>query len=221
MRAARQPARGRGMRMSTPQTVAAGFAPICSSLPRWCTSFWRGRWPAHGAQGWPASSGLRWWSRPCWSYCCCWATRGWDSGWTASMHPGERAGIAVPAGLAGRGRIGPGRGLGAGGGLRVAHDASRRHRHCFFTGASAWGWLLADAAFFALAALAEEVAFRGYGFQRFAHAVGPLGAALGFAAFYAIVQALVPGSNHASVAVSVALSLAAFHGLPAHAAPCG
>jgi membrane protease YdiL (CAAX protease family) len=73
---------------------------------------------------------------------------------------------------------------------------------------SAWGWLLADAAFFALAALAEEVAFRGYGFQRFAHAMGPLGAALGFAAFYAIVQALLPGSNRASVCVSVALSLA-------------
>lgn len=72
---------------------------------------------------------------------------------------------------------------------------------------SAFGWLVADAAFFALAALAEEVAFRGYGFQRFAHAVGPLGAALGYAAFYAIVQALVPGSNHASVSVSVALSL--------------
>jgi hypothetical protein len=72
---------------------------------------------------------------------------------------------------------------------------------------SAWGWLLADAAFFALAALGEEIAFRGYGFQRFAHAVGPVGAALGFAAFYAIVQALVPGSNHASVGVSVVLSL--------------
>jgi membrane protease YdiL (CAAX protease family) len=73
---------------------------------------------------------------------------------------------------------------------------------------SAWGWLVADAAFFALAALAEEVAFRGYGFQRFAHAMGPVGAALGFAAFYAIVQALQPGSNRTSVAVSVALSLA-------------
>jgi membrane protease YdiL (CAAX protease family) len=73
---------------------------------------------------------------------------------------------------------------------------------------SAWEWLAVDAAFFALAALAEEIAFRGYGFQRFAHAVGPLGAALGFAAYYAIVQALLPGSNRASVAVSVALSLA-------------
>jgi hypothetical protein len=72
---------------------------------------------------------------------------------------------------------------------------------------SAWGWLAADAAFFALAALAEEVAFRGYGFQRFEQSLGPLGAALGYAAFYAIVQALLPGSSHASVAVSVALSL--------------
>jgi hypothetical protein len=72
---------------------------------------------------------------------------------------------------------------------------------------SAWGWLLVEAVFFALAALAEEVAFRGYGFQRFVEAVGPLGAMLGFAAFYAIVQALVFGSNRASIAVSVALSL--------------
>jgi membrane protease YdiL (CAAX protease family) len=71
---------------------------------------------------------------------------------------------------------------------------------------SAWGWLAADLLFFALLALAEEVAFRGYGFQRFEQAVGSLGAALGFAAFYAIVQALLPGSTRVSVAVSLALS---------------
>jgi len=72
---------------------------------------------------------------------------------------------------------------------------------------SAWGWLLADALFFASLALAEEIAFRGYGFQRFVRAVGPIGAALGFAAIYAIIQALLPGASHASVAVSVAFSL--------------
>jgi len=72
---------------------------------------------------------------------------------------------------------------------------------------SAWGWLLADAAFFALAAMAEEVAFRGYGFQRFVHAVGPIGAVLGFAAFYAIVQTFMPGSSRASIAVSIVFSL--------------
>jgi hypothetical protein len=72
---------------------------------------------------------------------------------------------------------------------------------------SAWGWLLTYIVFFALVALAEEVAFRGYGFQRFEHSVGSLGAALGYAAFYAIVQGLLPGSNHASFAVSIVFSL--------------
>jgi len=71
---------------------------------------------------------------------------------------------------------------------------------------SAWGWLLADAAFFALAALAEEIAFRGYAFQCFLRAVGPAGATLGFAAIYAILQALTPGADHASFAVSIAFS---------------
>lgn len=71
---------------------------------------------------------------------------------------------------------------------------------------SAWGWLAADAIFFALAAMAEEVAFRGYGFQRFETVVGPTGASLGFAVFYAIVQALQPGATHVSFGVSVAFS---------------
>jgi hypothetical protein len=72
---------------------------------------------------------------------------------------------------------------------------------------SAWGWLLTDTVFFAVAAMAEEVAFRGYGFQRFVQSVGPIGAALGFAIFYAIVQGLQPGSNHASIAVSMVFGL--------------
>jgi membrane protease YdiL (CAAX protease family) len=75
------------------------------------------------------------------------------------------------------------------------------------TQTSAWGWLLADALFFAFAALAEEVAFRGYGFQRFATVVGPIGASIGFAAFYAIVQAAHPGSTRLSVVVSIVLGL--------------
>ncbi len=76
------------------------------------------------------------------------------------------------------------------------------------THASAWGWLVADVLFFALAALAEEVAFRGYGFQRFAAVVGPVGASLGFALFYAIVQAMQTGSNRLSIAVSILFSFA-------------
>jgi membrane protease YdiL (CAAX protease family) len=72
---------------------------------------------------------------------------------------------------------------------------------------STLGWLVADAAFFALAALVEEVAFRGYGFQRFIQALGPVGAAVGYALFYAMVQAQASGSSHASFAVSLVFSL--------------
>ena len=71
---------------------------------------------------------------------------------------------------------------------------------------SAWGWLAADGLYFALLALAEEVAFRGYGFQRFAQVVGSSGAAFGFALFYAIMRAVQPGSSNASIAISVVYS---------------
>jgi uncharacterized protein len=70
----------------------------------------------------------------------------------------------------------------------------------------AWGWLVADAAYFALLTLGEEVAFRGYGFQRFAMVVGSSGAAFGFALFYAIMRTLQPGSTNASIAISVVFS---------------
>jgi membrane protease YdiL (CAAX protease family) len=72
---------------------------------------------------------------------------------------------------------------------------------------ASWGWLLVDAVFFMLASMVEEVAFRGYALQRFAAVVGPVGAALGFAAFYAVLQALQPGSSKLSIAVSVVFSL--------------
>jgi membrane protease YdiL (CAAX protease family) len=70
-----------------------------------------------------------------------------------------------------------------------------------------WGWFLVDAAFFALLALGEEIAFRGYAFQRFARAVGSAGAVLGFAALYAFLQALEPGAGRSSTAVAVVLTL--------------
>lgn len=72
---------------------------------------------------------------------------------------------------------------------------------------NAWGWLAADAAFFAMAALAEEIAFRGYGFQRLVKVLGPVSASLVFAVYYASVQAMIPGMSRASIAVSVVLGL--------------
>jgi hypothetical protein len=70
-----------------------------------------------------------------------------------------------------------------------------------------FGWLAVDLVFFALVALAEEIVFRGYAFQRFEQAVGGLGAAIGFAAFYAILQAALPGATRASVCVGVVFTL--------------
>src|SRR6266567_867987 len=72
---------------------------------------------------------------------------------------------------------------------------------------ASWGWFLADAAFFALLAMGEEIAFRGYPFQRFARAVGSAGAVLGFAALYAFLQALEPGSSRSSTAVAVVFTM--------------
>ncbi len=72
---------------------------------------------------------------------------------------------------------------------------------------AAWGWLLVNLAFFLLATLAEEVAFRGYAFQRFARAVGSAGAVLGFSLLYAFLQAMQSGTTRASVAVSFLLCM--------------
>jgi membrane protease YdiL (CAAX protease family) len=72
---------------------------------------------------------------------------------------------------------------------------------------AAWGWFLADTLFFALFALAEEIAFRGYAFQRFSRAVGSPGAVIGFSALYAFLQALEPGSSRVSIAVALVFNL--------------
>lgn len=72
---------------------------------------------------------------------------------------------------------------------------------------AAWKWFILDLLFFAFMALAEEVAFRGYGFQRFAAVVGPIGASLGYATFYAIIQAALPGVSRISIVVSIVFSL--------------
>jgi uncharacterized protein len=76
----------------------------------------------------------------------------------------------------------------------------------FSTQKHSWGLLAADAAFFALLALGEESAFRGYGFQRFIRALGPVAASVGSAAYYAWVQQ-IPGSGSASFLVWLALGL--------------
>jgi len=70
-----------------------------------------------------------------------------------------------------------------------------------------WKWLLVDAGFFALFALAEEIGFRGYGFQRLVEALGALPATILFTVLYVEFQAALPGTTRVSIAVSAVLSL--------------
>jgi uncharacterized protein len=70
-----------------------------------------------------------------------------------------------------------------------------------------FGWLLADAAYFALGTLALQIAFRGYPFQCAIAAIGEFPAALMLSVLYGILNAWLPGANHASMAVSIALGL--------------
>ena len=70
-----------------------------------------------------------------------------------------------------------------------------------------FGWLAADAAYFALATLAIQIAFRGYPFQCAIRAIGEFPAALILAVFYGMLHAGLPGASHASLAVSILLGL--------------
>ena len=78
--------------------------------------------------------------------------------------------------------------------------------HLSFSLAS-FGWLLADAAYFALGTLAIQLAFRGYPFQCAIAAIGELPAALMLSVLYGILNAWLPGASHASMAVNIALGL--------------
>ena len=73
---------------------------------------------------------------------------------------------------------------------------------------AAWGWLAADIAYFLLLTLVEEVAFRGYGFQRLSRSLGSGVAVIGYALLYALLERLQPGANTASIFVAIAFSLA-------------
>ena len=72
---------------------------------------------------------------------------------------------------------------------------------------TAFGWLVADLAYFLLLTLAEEIAFRGYGFQRLSRALGSSVAVIAYVLLYALFARLQPGANTASVFVAIALGL--------------
>lgn len=72
---------------------------------------------------------------------------------------------------------------------------------------ASFGWLAVDAAYFAFATLAIQIAFRGYPFQCAIRVIGEPSAALIMAVLYGILNAPLPESSHASMAVNIALGL--------------
>ena len=72
---------------------------------------------------------------------------------------------------------------------------------------TAFAWLVLDAAFFALATLAMQIAFRGYPFQCAIRVIGELPAVLLMAILYGVLHAGIPGANRASMGVCIALGL--------------
>jgi CAAX protease family protein len=66
-----------------------------------------------------------------------------------------------------------------------------------------FGILIIDLLILAVAALAEEVVFRGYPFQRLIEAMGPTLATILFSIFFAVMHMFNPGANRASFLVTV------------------
>jgi membrane protease YdiL (CAAX protease family) len=66
-----------------------------------------------------------------------------------------------------------------------------------------FGILIIDLLVLAVAALAEEVVFRGYPFQQLVEAMGPTLATILFSIFFAVMHMFNPGANRASFLVTV------------------
>jgi uncharacterized protein len=66
-----------------------------------------------------------------------------------------------------------------------------------------FGILIVDLLVLAVAALAEEVVFRGYPFQQLVEAMGPTFAAIVFSILFAVMHMFNPGANRASFLVTV------------------
>jgi uncharacterized protein len=63
--------------------------------------------------------------------------------------------------------------------------------------------LILDLVILAIASLAEEVAFRGYPFQRLVEAIGPVLATLAFSVFFGLVHLQNPSASAASVTITI------------------
>jgi len=72
---------------------------------------------------------------------------------------------------------------------------------------SSWAWWFVNLVWYALFCLAEEIAFRGYAFQRFVRATSPTAATFAFALLYAFLQTMTTGATRPTAAVAFMLSI--------------
>jgi membrane protease YdiL (CAAX protease family) len=77
----------------------------------------------------------------------------------------------------------------------------------FWTQPRAFGLLLLNLITLAVAALAEEVAFRGYPFRRLIEAIGPVAATITISLLFGLGHALNPGANWTSTLVTMLAGL--------------
>ena len=102
---------------------------------------------------------------------------------------------------------GPGHRLGPGRRLRAAHGRLRRHRHSVLHATAAWGWLVADAAFFALARWLRRSLFAATVSSALPAHWDPSARPRLCGLLRIGPMPCIPGSSRASFAVSVALGL--------------
>jgi uncharacterized protein len=85
--------------------------------------------------------------------------------------------------------------------------AARTMNILIWTQPRAFGLLLLNLVTLAVAALAEEVAFRGYAFRRLIESIGPVAATIGMSLLFGLGHALNPGATWTSTLVTVLAGL--------------
>ena len=117
-------------------------------------------------------------------------------------HPVKAMGLVRREGWSARGRADCAW-LGRNSGLRAADCSCRGLVVTLWTTSRQMGLLLLNLLVLAAAAMAEEIAFRGYPFQRLIEATGPTTATIVMATIFGLIHLRNPGATSASTLVTV------------------
>ena len=146
-------------------------------------------------------------NKPSWSSCFYSATRLWASGSSAKCAPSANRDFHAAPGLSREFGLGPATGWALPWSALSPWHWPRASPFQSLYGLKSWGWVVLDAAFFLLAALAEEVAFRATVFSVLSMLLAPLGRLLVLLSFMPSCRRSCPARRTCSFAVSFVLSL--------------